>query len=179
MARSFVDGATESVAVWPDHAQHAYGKPGQELFLVYHGVTEREIAAVKWGQAAFALVVEPPLIMLLFRFGNGIPWSVAPCRWHKIPSAQRFQSSWAVSAPGEHVCVRATLIDADTCRLCAVRTEPLSPILTRAWNAAIRRQASRSCSEGRYSAALAQFARRFPHARSLLSQALATSMGSE
>src|ERR1700730_4352830 len=57
--------------------------PGHELALLYPGVTEREVAAVKWGKASFALVVEPPLILLCFRFGDAIPWSIAPCPWNQ------------------------------------------------------------------------------------------------
>jgi hypothetical protein len=179
MVQSIVEGQLEHAAPWPEPAQHVYRETGHELVLVYQGVTEKEIAAVRWGQAAFALVVEPPLIMLVFRFGDAIPWSVAPCRWHHVPPVERYESSWDNLAPGEHAWVRTTLVDAEGGRVCARRSVPLSPMLTRAWIAAIRRLAGRSCSEARYSAALSQFSKRYQHADRLLSLAIATSVDGE
>jgi hypothetical protein len=179
MVQSLAGSQVESEAPWPDPAHHRYQETGHELVLAYRGVTDREIAAVQTGQAAFALILEPPLLMLVFRFGDAVPWSVAPCRWQQVPSVDRYESSWEDLAPGECAWVSISLVDAEGGRVCARRTVPLSPILTRAWNAAIRRLAGRSCSEARYSAALSQFSRRFPHANALLSLAIATSVDGE
>jgi hypothetical protein len=179
MVQSIEVDPRECLAPWPDPAQHVYRESGHDLVLVYRGVTEREIAAVRWGQAAFALIVEPPLIMLVFRLGDSIPWSVAPCRWNHIPSADRYEAIWENLTAGDRTWVRISLTDADSGLVNARRTVPLSPTLTRAWNAAVRRFASHACSEARYSAALAQFSRRFPRADALLSLAVATSVDGE
>jgi hypothetical protein len=179
MVQSIVEGPVNNEGIWPEPVQHVYGESGHELVLVYRLVTEREIAAVRWGQAAFALVVEPPLIMLVFRFGDAIPWSVAPCRWHQVPDEERNEAKREDQDPSTQGWVRITLVDAEGGHVCTRRVVPLSTILTRAWNAAVRRMASRACSPARYSAALSQFSRRFPRADGLLSLAIATSVDGE
>jgi hypothetical protein len=177
--RSVFGGQAEGVARWAEPAQHIYRETGHELVLVYRGVTQCEIDAVSSAPAAFALVVEPPLLMLLFRFGDAIPWSVARCQWSEVPAAERCESCGdGVDSQG-NASVRVCLVDAEEGRVCARRTEPISLFLSRAWSAAIRRLGSRGCSEARYCAALAQFSRRFPHANSLLSLAIATSVEGE
>jgi hypothetical protein len=164
---------------WAEPAHHSYRDAAHELTLIYHGVTEREMAAVQWGEASFALVVEPPLIVLCYRFGNGIPWSVAPCRWQRVPSSDRLLGPVPSAFPEVEGHVKVTLVEASDNRILVRRLAPLAPALTRAWNAAMRRQALQHCSEARYSAALAQFARRFPRADALLGLALATSIDGE
>src|SRR5947209_5886255 len=72
---------------------------GHELVLVYRGVTASEARAVGFGKASFALVVEPPLIVLCYRFGDAIPWSAAPYHWHRVPDAERL----ILPEPAEHL----------------------------------------------------------------------------
>lgn len=171
----------------------ALGSPreiGHELVLVYRGVTAKETRAVGFGKASFALVVEPPLIVLCYRFGDAIPWSAAPYHWHRVPDAERLilpepvpadaaetalpGLAEAMAPPAAHV--RVCLVEAEGGRVCVIRTAKLSAVMTRAWNAAIRRQTNRRCSEGRFTAALAQFYRHFPDPDALLARAVATSV---
>ncbi|HEV3165203.1 MAG TPA: hypothetical protein VGZ22_14345 [Isosphaeraceae bacterium] len=166
-------------APWPDVARHSLKDADHELVLVYRGVTERETRAVGFGRASFALVVEPPLIMLCYRFGDAIPWSLAPYRWHRIRPVERFASSRELQGAGAKANVRVSLVEAESERLRVCRVAPLSIALTRAWNAAIRRHVGKSCTEARFSAALAQFSRRYPHPESLLTHAIATSVDGE
>jgi hypothetical protein len=172
----------ESVDVvpWPEPARHSVRRDADhELMLVFHGVTQREIQAVGFGQAAFALVVEPPLIVLCYRFGDAIPWSLAPYRWHRIPSAERYIGPGEGHDSDTPTKVRVSLVEAEGHKLRVRRDAPLSTSLTRAWNSAIRRHAGKSCTEARFGAALSQFHRSFPYANALLARAVATSIDGE
>lgn len=175
----------------PRLSARATGAPrqiGYELVLVHRGVTASEARAVGFGKASFALVVEPPLIVLCYRFGDVIPWSAAPYHWHRVPDAERLilpEPEEALDAadtalPGlttsSPAKVRVCLVEADGGRVCVIRSAKLSAVMARAWNSAIRRQSSRTCSEARFKAALAQFHRHFPAADSLLARAVATSV---
>jgi hypothetical protein len=176
---SIAGGAVESRAPRLEPARHVLRETGHEFVLAYRGVTEGEISAVRRGKAAIALVVQPPLVMFVFRFGDAIPWTVAPCHWQSVLSVAPDHASRDDREQGEKARVCINLVDADGGRLCARRTVALSPVLTRAWNAAIRRLGNRSCSLARYSAAMAQFSRRFPEADALLSLAVASSVEGE
>jgi hypothetical protein len=159
----------------PQGLQH----PSHELVLVYPGITEREIAAVKWGKASFALVVEPPLILLCFRFGDAIGWSIAPCPWNQNPGAGGMLANENDLGMVMISSVCVSLIDASTSVTRAQRVVPLSRSMSRAWVASMRRQSLQHCSNARYRAALAQFCRRFPRPDTLVAQAIASSVDGE
>jgi len=176
---SFDEILAENRAPGPDFAFHLYRDEAHELVLVYHGVSELELQAVQHGQASFALVVELPLIVLCYRFGNAIPWSVAPYRWNRLSSLEHSAIPGERPASSAHSVIRISLLEGESNQLVARRVAPLSWTLTRAWNAAIRSQAGRTCSEARFNAALTQFNRLFPHADSLLANTIATSIDGE
>jgi hypothetical protein len=173
-----VSEATESANLvpWPEPPRATARDADHDLLLVFRGVTDREIRAVGFGQAAFALVVDTPLMVLCYRFGDAIPWSLAPYHWHRIPPAKRYVAVGDSNESEAQAKVRISLMEAEGNRLRVRRIAPLSVSLTRAWNSAIRKQAGKSCSEARYLAALAQFVRRYPNSNSLLSRAIATSV---
>lgn len=174
-AGALAEKEPEIPAAWSESARHTYREAGHELILAHRTVTEREAHAVGFGTASFALVVEPPVLILCYQFGEAIPWSVAPYRWHLLPPAERFVTPFESIDSADRAIVRVSLVDERSGRLRARRNVPLSLTITRAWNAFVRRHASRSCSTPRYNAALSQFFRRFPTTEELLGYAIATS----
>jgi hypothetical protein len=171
--------AGQMLSPGPEPGLHNLPENGHELVLVFQGVSHREISAVRWGQASFALVVEPPLIVLCYRFGEAIPWSLAPCRWNQFSAWDRMNAHCDEHTFLAQSRLRVSLVEAADGRVLAQRVAPLSRALSRAWIAAIRRQALQNCSNARYSAALAQFMRRFPRPDLLLGMAIATSVDGE
>jgi hypothetical protein len=172
-------GASQLLPPESTPAQPPADDSGYELVLVYQGVTDEEVSAVRWGRASFGLVVEGPLIMLCYQFGDSIPWSVAPCRWNQFPASERLTATWDDPHSGAQAHLRVSLVEAADGRVLTHRAAPLSRSLTRAWIAAIRRQAIRNCCDARYNAALSQFSRRFPRPDDLLAMAIATSVEGE
>jgi hypothetical protein len=160
-------------------ALNALRETGHELVLSYEGVSHREISAVRWGQASFALIVEPPLIVLSYRFGEAIPWALAPFRWNEFSTRDRMTAQWDEQEFLAQPNLRVSLVESSDGRVLANRVAPLSRSLSRAWVAAIRRQGIQRCSNARYSAALSQFTRRFPRPDALLGMAIATSIDGE
>lgn len=145
------------------------GSPAEhELILFYRGVTDREIRSVEAGRAEIALVVEPPLIVLCYRFGDAIPWSLVAYQW------RQFTHPGPIGR-GSRTGLKVRLIEAGDGEVRARRTLPLSRGLVLAWDAAIGLQAARNCSEARYAAALVQFGRAYPRPHDVLARALVVS----
>jgi len=48
-------------------------------------IREDMVSEVSRGQAEFAMIVEPPVLVLAYRFGQSIPWGDAPYSWHLQP----------------------------------------------------------------------------------------------
>lgn len=176
---ALVENEPEIPPAWSDTVRQTYPEAGHELVLAHRGVSDRQARAVGFGPASFALVVEPPLLILCYQFGDAVPWSVAPYRWHLLSPMERYVTPFESVDSSARALVRISLVDESTGRLRARRDVPLSITITRAWNAFVRRHASRSCSEARYNAALTQFFRRFPTTEALLSYAIATSLDGE
>ena len=118
---------------------------GHELVLNYEGVSHREISAVRWGQASFALIVEPPLIVLCYRFGEAVPWALAPFRWNEFSAQDRMTVQWDEQEFLAQANLKVSLVEAADGRVLANRVAPLSRSLSRAWVAAIRRQSIQTC----------------------------------
>ena len=62
---------------WLEASQYSFRSGQHELVLFFRNPTAQEVDAVRRGTAEFALSVELPLIVLCYRFGNGVPWSDA------------------------------------------------------------------------------------------------------
>ena len=82
---------------------------------------------VRRGEVELALIVELPLIVLTYRFGQSIPWNDVPYSWHLQPM------SWRVVPSVEHslesrALLWITLVGADDGIIHAQRGVTLSPI---------------------------------------------------
>jgi hypothetical protein len=113
---------------------------------------------VRKGRADFALVVDPPVLMLCYRLGDGIHWSDAPFSWHRVPADQRALPP--DTEPVQRALLHAVLIDANNGIIRAMRAMSLSPSFTAALHRAIRAQAAIPWEPRAYDATLALLQRR-------------------
>jgi hypothetical protein len=74
---------------WPVGAQYVYGLSGHELTIFHPHVNEPLVQDVKFGEAEFAVITQPPVIVLAYRFGTTIPWNDVPYCWHMQPAHWR------------------------------------------------------------------------------------------
>ena len=63
---------------WPEGAQYSYGLNGHELTLFVSDVNEQLVHDLRYGEAEFAVIVEHPVLVLAYRFGESIRWSDVP-----------------------------------------------------------------------------------------------------
>ena len=74
---------------WPEGAQLVYGPGGPELTIFNRGIGDDLVDDVRRGPAEFALIVEPPVIVMAYRFGESSPWNDVPYSWHLQPERGR------------------------------------------------------------------------------------------
>jgi hypothetical protein len=127
---------------WPPGAEFAFGPAGCELTLFRRGITPAIEAAVRSGSAEFALIVQPSVIVLAYRFGDAIPWEDAPYSWHLQPEFRRLVPE-AVVAPEARTLLWITLVGAEDGIILAQRGMTLAPAFTRELYDAVRLQAMR------------------------------------
>lgn len=123
---------------WPECAQYAYRGGGHELVLFLGAPSNAERDSVRIGLAEFALFVEPPVIVIVYRFAPALPWSDAPFSWHLVPEDERVLPPPVDDAPpAERGMLAVTLVDATTGLVRALRMLTWSPEFTRAVHRAI------------------------------------------
>src|SRR3954451_10298344 len=95
---------------WIESAEYQYRLGRHRLTLAFPGVPSRLEAAVGGAEAEFALVVEGPLLVLGYRFGDAVPWSwAAPYNWHFAPAAERVVPAAIDLTPDTYARLWATL----------------------------------------------------------------------
>jgi hypothetical protein len=125
---------------WPRGAEFAFSPGGHELTVFSPAIGPELIDDVRRGPAEFALIVQNPVIVLAYRFGESIPWEDVPYCWHLQPEFRRVVPA-AVVAPEARALLWITLVGADDGIIHAQRGMTLSPPFTRALHDAIRHQA--------------------------------------
>ena len=121
---------------WPEAVQYSFRGGHHELVIFASGPSAAELAAVRKAPGELALLVEAPVILLWYRFGEALD-GTAPYAWHLVAAHER-----TVPAEAEgRALFEVFLVDADTGILCAMRQATASPAFTAALHAAIRDQA--------------------------------------
>src|SRR5262249_43257624 len=111
---------------WPDGAQFTYSRGGHVLTLFHSDIDEDMVCDVRQGEGEFALLVEPPVIVLAYRFGQSIPWRDAPYSWHLQPAGWRTVPS-VDRSPEARALLWITLVGAADGIIYAQRGMTLSP----------------------------------------------------
>lgn len=126
---------------WPAGAQYHYAASGHELTLFHPAINETLIQDVKRGDAEFAVIVEHPVLLLAYRFGNtGSTWSDVPYCWHMQPPYARVVPPPEAS-PESRALLWITLVGAQDGIIYAQRGMTLAPDFTQVLQQAIRAQA--------------------------------------
>lgn len=162
---------------YPEAVQYLYRAGGHELLFWLRSPTRDEVESIRRGQAWFALYVEQPLIVLLYRFDSAIDWSDAPFSIHLVPPDQRALPAALGEAEESRALLQIVLVDADTGIVRALRQLTWSPAFTAVVHAAIREQAAKPWDVAAYDRALAALYQRFPTSEALLRAAVARTEG--
>jgi hypothetical protein len=133
---------------------------------------------VRQGESEFALLVELPVIVLAYRFGQSIPWRDAPYSWHLQPAGWQMVPS-VDRSPEARALLWITLVGAADGIIYAQRGMTLSPSFTRALHEAIRTQALMAFDPAECAAAISRIFLSYPSAVDRLALAVARSVGNE
>jgi hypothetical protein len=163
---------------WPSGAQYVYGLSGHELTLFHPDVDERLVQDVKYGEAEFAVIVRPPVIVLGYRFGQSIPWSDVPYCWHLQPAYWRVIPA-RQSFPETRALLWITLVGSEDGTIHAQRGMTLAPDFTRTLHAAIRAQARMPFDPDQCAEAVGELLVAHPTTLSRLSLAQARTIGNQ
>ncbi len=163
---------------WPQGAQFTYSPGGLELTLFHRHIRDHEVTDILRGQAEFALIVDLPVIVLAYRFGDSISWSDLPYSWHLQPVAWRVIPS-PHHSPETRVLLWISLVGADDGIIHAQRGMTLSPAFTLALHQAIRAQAMMSFNPKECTSALSRVYLNHFNTVDRLPLAVARTMGNE
>jgi len=159
-------------------AEYNFRGGQHELLLCLSSLTEREVEAVRRGEAEFGLVVSGDVIFFLYRFGEAIRWSDAPYSWHLVPPGERELPEPPATAE-TRALLSVVLVDADRNMVRALRALTFSPDFTRELHGAIREQAGRTWTVAAYDAELRRAYKRWPTTDLMLPAAVARCRGGE
>jgi hypothetical protein len=163
---------------WPEGAQFSSNPSGYELALLRSTINAEVAADVSRGQAEFALIVDLPLIVLAYRFGESICWSDVPYCWHLQPAQERVLHPLQGSSEARAL-LWITLVSATDGIIKAQRGLTLSPDFTRVLNASVRAQATMSFDAQQCAAAISRIYIAHDIPASRWSSAIARTRGNE
>jgi hypothetical protein len=124
---------------WREGTQLSCSPNGLELTLFHRDISEDVIVDVQRGPAEFAMIVDLPLIVLAYRFGNSLSWNDIPYCWHLEPAGRRAIPTLDPS-PEARMLLWVSLVGADDGIIHAQRGLTFSPTFTFALHSAIRAQ---------------------------------------
>jgi len=163
---------------WPAGSRFTYSPGGLELTVFHPDVCDDVVDDVSRGQAEFALINEPPVIVLAYRFGQAVPWEDVPYTWHLQPANWRVIPSMN-HRPETRALLWVSLVGAGDGIIHAQRGIALSPSFTLALHSAIRAQALAIFDPQECTLAISRIFLSRPATVDRLSQAVARTMGNE
>jgi hypothetical protein len=163
---------------WPEGAQLTYSAGGLELTLFHRQIRQDIVTDVRRGPAEFALIVDLPVIILAYRFGESIPWNDVPYSWHLQPVEWRVVPSLNQSSEAR-VLLWISLIGGDDGIIHAQRGMTLSPAFTVALHQAVRAQSMMDFDPKNCTSALSRVYLDHSEIADRLSLAVARTMGNE
>lgn len=138
---------------WPEGGQFSYSRGGLELTLFRSEIDDQVIHDVRRGEVELGLIVESPLIVVTYRFGQSIPWNDVPYSWHLQPMTWRVTPSLESSVE-TRALLWITLVGADDGIIHAQRGVTLSPHFTHSLYGAIHAQAMMAFDADDYTSAI-------------------------
>lgn len=163
---------------WPEGGQFTYSPGGLELTLFLSDIREDVVNEVRRGEVELALIVELPLIVLTYRFGQSVPWDDVPYSWHLQPVSWRVVPSVERSLESRAL-LWITLVGAEDGIIHAQRGVTLSPSFTRSLHGAIRTQALMAFDPEECTTAVSKVFLNYPTTVDRLALAEARTMGNE
>jgi hypothetical protein len=163
---------------WPEGSELTYSPGGLELSLFHHDICDEAVNEVRRGQAELALIVELPLIVLVYRFGESIAWDDVPYSWHLQPPSWRVVPSVDPS-PQARALLWVNLVGAEDGVIHAQRGLTLAPSFTRSLHEAIRAQALMPFDSDECTTAVSKVFLNYPSTIDRLALAQARTMGNE
>jgi hypothetical protein len=163
---------------WPEGGQFTYSPGGLELTLFLSDIREDVVNEVRRGEVELALIVELPLIVVTYRFGQSIPWNDVPYSWHLQPVSWRVVPSVERSLESRAL-LWITLVGAEDGIIHAQRGVTLSPSFTRSLHGAIRTQALMAFDPEECTTAVSKVFLNYPTTVDRLALVEARTMGNE
>ena len=163
---------------WHEGAQFIYSPSGLELTLFRRDVGDDVVTDVMRGPAEFAMIVDSPLIVLAYRFGESIPWNDSPYSYHLQPADWQVIPSLDHS-PEARALAWISLVGARDGIIHAQRGMTLSPVFTSMFHQAVRAQAIISFDPQECTSAISRLYLNHSSVVDRLSLAVVRSMGNE
>ena len=158
---------------WVEGAQYCFGNAAHELLLVFKDLTVLETHAVRFGTAQFGLIVQAPLVVLLFRFegagGGSIGWGEGAYNyWRNPPDARVPPVGLETLTENSRVPLFVHLVDAATGILRVRRLITFTPGFSRALLAAIHDQLKTETTQAECNRAVDQLYNQYQNTDALL-----------
>jgi hypothetical protein len=163
---------------WPEGGHFVCSPSGHELTVCRSDINADLIDEVRFGQSEFALVVEPPVIVLAYRLGQSDSWNDVSFCWHLQPEEWRVVPSVDLS-PEARALLWITLVGSEDGVIHAQRGVTLSPCFTRTLHTAIRNQAMSVFDPEECTTAVSKIFLWYPTAVDRLALAIARTQGNE
>ena len=135
---------------WPEGADYNFRLAAHELRMFNADATPAEIAAVDSGPVEFGLMVEPPGLFLIVRFGPTLRFDCS-YNWHMVnPHDRTTPPPFEETLPALRSLIMLILVEATTGNLLALRAVSFSPEFTRAVHRAISDQIGASFDRAKH-----------------------------
>lgn len=158
-----------NVRSWPDGtAQLRLSPLGCELVLFFGQPTDREVDAVRRGEARFGLVSTERVLIWLYRFGDGVPWSDTP--WEAGRQTDAPVGITGDLGDGLHLLMSVVLVDSANGLVRVLRQVTLPPRMIDALRQAIAEQQRAGYDAQAAGRTLQDLYARYPSTTALLEQ---------